>query len=156
MGRRNGRLASTLRNLELLRRALDAAERELGSLGDYIERGRPTAEQAATAQRSITQWQQTRDERQQALLAEVARLRQVWPAVISKWATTHQTIYTGVARHYRDRADKDRLGYRTQIFIAEQAVAHWAEVAKGQRDFVLDNDALMRHHRALVRHHWGF
>ena len=142
----------TLHRLESLRRIVEAAEHEAGSLYDYLDRGRPDAEEKIETWGRISQERGGANEAQSQLAQLVTYVRQHSPALIDRWVDTHLAIYREILR--LGRAGRDPMPL--EPYVAAQASAAWEQVRSGQRDFVIGNGYVMRHHQDIVAKHFGF
>lgn len=142
----------TLHRLESLRRIVEAAEHEAGSLYDFLDRGRPDTEAAVETWGQINQGSGEAAEAKSQLAQLVSQLRQHSPALIDRWVDTHLAIYREILR--LGRAGRDPMPL--EPYVAAQASAAWEQVRSGQRDFVIGNGYVMRHHQDIVAKHFGF
>ncbi len=141
-----------LHRLETLRRTIEASQHEAGSLYDYLDRGRPDADQKFETWVEINQQRQASTEAHTRLAQLVSYLRQHSPALIDLWVDTHQAIYREIQR--LGRAGRDPMPL--EPYVSAQALAAWEQVRTGQREFVIGNGYVMRHHQDLITKHFGF
>ena len=142
----------TLHRLESLRRIVEAAEHEAGSLYDYLDRGRPDTEVKIETWGQINKESGGANEAKSQLAQLVTFVRHHSPALIDRWVDTHLAIYHEIQR--LGRAGRDPMPL--EAYVAAQAKAAWEQVRSGQREYVIGNGYVMRHHQDIVTKHFGF
>ncbi len=135
--------------LETLRQRLDKIRNTIGTAYDYLDRGRPDAEQRVSATERIARMEAEGDALEARLAAEVYRLRVEAPAVIEAWIGLHLSVLDDVLAETADAAYLSRADVRH--FVAEETVAAWRSVQDGARSYVHINPYYLDDYQARLQ-----
>ncbi|MBN1372673.1 MAG: hypothetical protein JW987_12100 [Anaerolineaceae bacterium] len=128
--------ADLIQCLEELRRQAEAAENHAGSLGDYLDRARPSETEAREAYEEM---QRSRAEAE-GFIAELsnllAQLRRDAPEAVAAWAERHRAACQAM-RAGTPARDQDFLA--TRDFVIGETLAEWEKVLRGEQDYVRIN-----------------
>jgi hypothetical protein len=137
-----------LLDLETLRQGLDHLRSALGSMSDYLDRGRPDAEQRAATAQQIARGEAEAEALEARLAAEVYRLRTEASAVIDAWIELHLAVLDEILT---ETAGADYLSHDdVRHFVAQETVAAWRAVADGSRAYVHINAAYLEDYEARL------
>jgi hypothetical protein len=137
-----------LLDLERLRQELDKARNTIGMTYDYLDYGRPDAEQKASAERSIAVMQRQADALDARLAAEVRRLRREAPIVIDAWVGLHLSVLDDILQ---ETTGADYLSHDDiRHFVAKQTISAWREVLDGSRTYVHINVGFLDDYEARL------
>ena len=120
--------------LEKLRQELEKVEQENGNLSDYLDRGRPNAEQEQQTLKQMAQNEQRSVELRAQLRDQLVTLRAHKPKVIEEWVQWHNEICQRIL------AESEGTKARSaRDLVARETLANWDKVLKGEEDFVSIN-----------------
>lgn len=147
-----------LRDLELLHRRFNDVRHLLGSICDYLDRGRPSPDQ----ERATWAEEKVAEERAASFDLELADLvalvRQTNMVLLDRWVDLHQEIL----REAKTEIECDQSNYhdegftKTALFVINREVEEWEEVRAGGRYYVISNRYFLRHIDRLARKHFDF
>jgi len=146
-------------DLEKLRQQVERVENQIGSLSDYLDRGKPSEQQQQQTAKQIAAQTNHSAALQAQLHDRLAALRASQPHVIEQWVQWHREICQ------RIMAETD--GHRQQKvrqMLAGQTLEAWKKVLRGNQDTVLINwyflddygKEVARAIRAQQRRWWKF
>lgn len=120
------------RLLENLRREIDELQGAAGSLGDYIDRGRPGPAEAKEAYDSMER-QRAEAGRLRARLQElVAALRRDGPEILAAWTGAHARVCRSLLLTLPDQSEDDK----TARFVARATLEAWEKLPDGGESFI--------------------
>ena len=125
-----------IQRLEDLRRRAEAAENHAGSLGDYLDRGRPSE---AKAQEAYDEMRRSRAEAEgiiTELSALLTQLRRDAPGAVADWAERHRAACQAMRA---DQTPRDQDFLFTRDFVIGETLAEWDKVLRGEQDYVRIN-----------------
>ena len=131
--------------LEQLRQKVEQVEYQIGSLSDYLDRGKPNESQQQQAIMQIAAYQ----EQSAALRAQlherfvVARAEQ--PHAIEQWVQWHRDICQRILAETGSQAQR---GVRQ--WVARETLRAWDNVARGEQEVVLINPSFLEDYRGEV------
>ncbi|MBU2496174.1 MAG: hypothetical protein KJ935_06740 [Candidatus Omnitrophica bacterium] len=147
-----------LRDLELLHRRLEELRHLLGSICDYLDRGRPSPDQERATWAAEKVAEETATALDQKLEGLVALARRTDPALLDRWVDLHQAVLreakTEIEGEESDNSDEGFV--RTALFVINQETEKWEEVRAGGRYHVIGNRYFLRHNDRIARKHFGF
>jgi len=118
--------------LERLRREIDDLQGAAGSLGDYIDRGRPSPVEAKEAYDSMERQRAEAGRLRARLQALVETLRRVGPEILVAWAEAHARVCRALLLTLPDKSDDDK----TARFVARTALEAWEKLPGGGESFI--------------------
>jgi hypothetical protein len=145
-----------LKTLETLRRRLETVRYQIGSMSDYLDRGRPTPDEAQKTQAAMAQQGAAAADLEAQLVVMVVAYRQDKPQIIRQWVSTHQAIFRELNAYFEAHQAEDAYAYRLEQYVTTQAIAEWEKVQSGELDFVINNSYVMGKQQDVVRKHFGF
>lgn len=138
-------LAETTR-LEKLRQKIEDVEYESGDRADYLDRGRPNADEAKRAPARIDEL----NSQSRALKAElkqlIAAVRTEQPQAFEEWINYH----TGILHKIADEKGTD-TNAKTRGLVARNTLQEWEKVRAGEQDYVGINWYFLKDYKASVR-----
>ena len=149
-------MTEPLEALETTRRHLDAIRHQIGSMSDYLDRGRPTAEEMQKTQVAMARQEEEAAELEAQLVVMVQATRLSQPPVIDQWVNTYQAIFQELNAYFESHQAEDAYGYRLERYVTAQAITEWEKVRSGELDFVINNGYVMRNRQSVVQKHFGF
>ena len=114
-------LLQQVRRLEHLRRDIDNLQGAAGSLGDYIDRGRPSPAEEAEAYETMQAHRGEADRLRGALKAQVESLRRECPEILALWAGAHECVCS----HYLESLPRGSDNAETSRYVARTALEGW-------------------------------
>ncbi len=140
-----------VRELEAMRLQISAAQSESGSLSDYVDLGRPSAEARAKAEARMDDLGRQITTLTARMEQQVNQYRQQQPAVIQQWVELHlglcrELAAAPVAPNAKP-GDKDLMS----VFIAKQTIAEWEKVLAGQQAYFPINTVWMKDYEGQIR-----
>ncbi len=145
-----------LHPLETLRRRLETVRHDIGSMSDYLDRGRPNSDEAQKTHTSIAHQEKLVTDLEKQLVAMVKAHRKKQPYLIDQWAAIYQAIFQELNAYFESHQAEDAYAYRLERHVTAQAIEEWAKVRSGELDFVINNGYVMRDRQAVVQKHFGF
>ncbi|MCP5094230.1 MAG: hypothetical protein GY943_01625 [Chloroflexi bacterium] len=145
-----------LHTLETLRRQLEAIRHEIGSMSDYLDRGRPSPEEAQKTHASMAQQEKVAADLERQLTVMVKAHRRNQPRLIDQWATIYQAIFQELNACFETHQEEDVYAYRLERHVTAQAIEKWGKVRSGELDFVINNGSVMGKRQAVVQRYFGF
>ncbi len=118
--------------LERLRREIDDLQGSAGSLGDYIDRGRPSPAEANEAYEEMERLRLDAGRLRARLRDLVETLRQDAPEVIAAWAAAHARVCRSLLASLPDRSEDEQ----TARFVARAALEAWEKLPAGGETFI--------------------
>ena len=123
--------------LEDLRREIDDLQGAAGSLGDYIDRGRPSPEEEKAAYDAMQEHDQKARQARTRLAAQVQALRRDCPEILSIWTEAH----IRVCRSFLDTLPATGDDAQTARYVAKSTMEAWQRLPHGGESFVTANTA---------------
>ena len=123
------------RRLEGLRREIDDLQWAAGSLGDYIDRGRPSPEKEKGAYEAMQEHAQNARQARTRLAAQVQALRKDCPEILSTWAEAH----IRVCRFFLDTLPATGDDAQTARYVAKSTMEAWQQLPHDGETFVTAN-----------------
>ncbi len=145
-----------LKTLETLRRRLEAVRYQIGSMSDYLDRGRPTPDEARKTRAAMADQEAAAADLETQLVAMIAAYRQNEPHLIRQWVSIHQAILRELNAYFAAHQAENAYAYRLERYVTAQAVEEWEKVQSGELDFVINNWYVMGKQQDVVRKHFGF
>lgn len=118
--------------LERLRREIDDLQGAAGSLGDYIDRGRPGPAEEKEAIEAMERHRSDAGRLRARLRALVEALRRDGPEILAVWADAHARVCRSLLLSLPDKSDDDK----TARFVARSTLAAWEQLAAGGETFI--------------------
>lgn len=132
--------------LEKLRQQIEDVEYEWGSLGDYLDRGKPNAAEQKKAQENIEKLK-TQSGQLKAKLHELAlATRSDKPDAFEEWVKVHKDMLTQILNE--DAKDKD---VKVRKHVATGTLAEWDQVLAGEKEYVGINWYFLKAYKENVR-----
>lgn len=138
-------LAETMK-LEKIRQAIEDAERESGSMSDYLDRGNPNTAQAKHAREMMDKHDQTAKALQAELKELIAQTRAQNPQAIDEWVEYHAGFLRAILADATKSADA-----AVRRNLAKQALEEWQKVRAGEQVYVRINWYFFKDYREAVR-----
>ena len=125
------------RRLEALRREIDDLQGAAGSLGDYIDLGRPTPSEADAAFDQMQAYRQSAEQDRQRLQAQVEAYRQSCPEILSAWAGAHCRVCRAILEaDFPPGSDA-----QTARYVARTTLEAWEALPQAGETFIGINTA---------------
>ncbi len=118
--------------LERRRREIDDLQGAAGSLGDYIDRGRPGPAEEKEAYDFMERHRQDAGRLRARLQALVETLRRDGPEILAVWANAHARVCRSLLLTLPDKSDDDK----TARFVARAALEAWEKLPGGGESFI--------------------
>ena len=118
--------------LERRRREIDDLQGAAGSLGDYIDRGRPSPVEAKEAYDSMERQRAEAGRLRARLQALVETLRCDGPEILVAWADAHARVCRALLQSLPDKSDDDK----TARFVARTTLEAWEKLPSGGESFI--------------------
>ncbi|MCU0235571.1 MAG: hypothetical protein MUC72_00625 [Acidobacteria bacterium] len=113
--------------LERLRREIDDLQGAAGSLGDYIDHGRPNPAEEKEARETMDRHRQDAGRLRARLQALVEALRRAGPEILAVWANAHARVCRSLLFTLPDKSDDDK----TARFVARSILEAWEKFPNG-------------------------
>lgn len=123
--------------LESQRRELNTLRNRLGSLQDYLDRGRPSSEEEARTRARMREQKRLLEERERLFSKHLQILRRTDPDTVRAWVEQHLAALDEIinAPPPPDFSRSETM-QSTRLFVAENTADAWQEVLEGTRDYV--------------------
>lgn len=108
--------------LEALRREIDELQSAAGSLGDYIDRGRPSPQEEHEAHESMLRYRQEAEQLSKKLQTQVEILRKDCPKILTTWAEAHRRTCRYFLSSFRLKREEDTQVMR---YVAQTTLEAW-------------------------------
>jgi len=125
--------------LERRRREIDDLQGAAGSLGDYIDRGRPSPAEEKEAHDSMERYRFDAERLRAKLRTLVETLRKDCPEIVAAWANAHGRVCCSLLNSLPDKSDDDK----TARFVATETLASWQKLPGDGETFIGINTAWM-------------
>lgn len=132
-------LHECLKDLETIRRDADAAGRQYGSLGDYIDRGHPNVAERRQAFEDMSAADARAREAVGRLKALIADLNRRIPGAVAFWAERHKAV----CRLFLDGHPGPSAELSVIRHVAQETHEEWEKVAQGTVHFVGINEVYL-------------
>ena len=132
--------------LERRRREIDDLQGAAGSLGDYIDRGRPSPAEEKEAYDSMERHRLEADRLRAQLQALVETLRNDCPEILAAWADAHARVCRSLLNSLPDKSDDDK----TARFVATETLAAWQKLPEAGETFIGINTAWLEGYLELL------
>lgn len=118
--------------LEALRMIIDDLQGAAGSLGDYIDRGRPDPAQAKEAFETMERQRREADQLRLRLTELVEERRRLCPEILTVWANAHAKVCRSLLASLPDKSEDDK----TARYVAKETLQAWQKLPKGGEAFI--------------------
>lgn len=118
--------------LERLRREIDDLQGSAGSLGDYIDRGRPSPAEADEAFAEMERHRRDAERLRARLRSLVETLRRDAPEILAAWATAHARVCRSLLASLPDRSEDEQ----TARFVARTILEAWEKLPQAGETFI--------------------
>lgn len=135
--------------LEGLRRLIDDLQGAAGSLGDYIDRGRPNPAEEEQALASMEQQRRDADRLRLRLEELVEERRRLCPEILGVWAAAHVSVCRFLLASLPGQSDDDK----TARFVAKETLAAWQKLPEDGETFIAINTAWLQGYLELLEKH---
>jgi len=132
--------------LESLRRAIDDLQGAAGSLGDYIDRGRPNPAEEKEAYDFMERHRQDADRLRVKLKDLVEERRCVCPEILVVWANAHIRVCRSLLASLPNKGDDDK----TARYVAKETLDAWQKLPAGGETFIGINTAWLAGYPELL------
>lgn len=129
-------LAELAQRLEELRRKAEAAENHAGSLGDYLDRARPSEAEAREAYEEMQRSRAEADGFIAELSGLLSQLRRDTPEAVAAWTERHRAACQAMRA---DQTSRDQDFLSTRDFVIGETLAEWEKVLRGEQNYVRIN-----------------
>jgi hypothetical protein len=131
--------------LERLRQDVALYSSLAGNLADYLDRGRPSGDQARKAEADRASYDQSEAQARRALSAYLGELRAAAPRVVREWADYHIAICKRILKEEDPGPQSDGLvsDQSVRLYVARETLAAWRKVRRGEEDMVSINPAFL-------------
>ncbi len=146
----------SLEALETLRRRLETIRHQTGSMSDYLDRGRPSPDEAQKTHAAMAEQEAAAAELEAQLAEMVQAYRQNKPHLIRQWVNIYQTIFQELNAYFAAHQAENVYAYRLERYVTAQAIEEWAKVQSGELDFVINNSYVMGKQQDVVCKYFGF
>lgn len=120
------------RKLEALRRDIDDLQGAAGSLGDYIDRGRPSPAEEIESLEAMRRHSEEAAKRRLELRALVEALRNTCPEILATWAGAHQRV----CRFFLASLPETGDDAQTARFVARSSLDAWSALPHQGETFI--------------------
>lgn len=118
--------------LERLRREIDDLEGAAGNLGDYLDRGRPSPDEAKEAHEAMERHRREAGRLRAQLRELVETLRRDGPEILVLWAAAHVRVCRSLLASLPDKSDDER----TARFVARSTLEAWEKLPADGESFI--------------------
>ncbi|MBN2148265.1 MAG: hypothetical protein JW726_12810 [Anaerolineales bacterium] len=132
-------------HLENLRRAAESAARHSGMTADYLDLGRPDEIQRLAAEESMRSDLALFAEYQDQLVRALKSARKHSPQAVETWVRLHLTVCDWILCE----SPAEHHDHNTRSYLAEQTLAAWKRVQKGEQSYVSTNASFLDDYDAL-------
>ncbi len=135
--------------LERRRREIDDLQGAAGSLGDYIDRGRPGPAEEKEAYDSMESQRAEAGRLRARLQALVETMRRDCPEILVAWANAHARVCRALLLTLPDKSDDDK----TARFVARETLSAWQKLPEAGETFIGVNTAWLEGYPELLEQH---
>ncbi|MFT3893282.1 MAG: hypothetical protein QM730_16760 [Anaerolineales bacterium] len=132
--------------LEQLRRKIEDAEFAIGDQSDYLDLGKPNAQQAKSAQETISRMKGKSQELQAALHETIATVRRENPEALQEWVNYHKNI---LERIIAEPTSNTHTKVRQNV--ARETLQQWEKVLSGEQEYVNINWHYLKDYKAEAK-----
>jgi hypothetical protein len=132
--------------LEQLRRKIEDAEFTIGDQSDYLDLGKPNAQQAKSAQETISRMKIKSSELKSALHDLIATVRRENPQAIEEWVKLHKDI---LERIIAEPTSNTHTKVRQNV--ARETLLEWEKVRTGEQEYVNINWHYLKDYKAEAK-----
>lgn len=118
--------------LEMLRRSIDDLYSSAGSLGDYIDRGRPSEQERRQAYDDMERCRQEAERQRAVLEQRVESLRRDAPEILQLWSDAH----VRACQFFLDTLPETSEDARTARYVALTGQQAWQQFPGAGPDFI--------------------
>lgn len=136
------------RQLEKIRQEVDDWLYAAGSLGDYLDLGRPTPQEAEHAMEQMEEYRQHAERVSDQLQEQVDAYRQSCKAIIQDWTAVHMRA----CQFYLDTLPSEGIDVQTSRYVARTSQEAWQELLEGGETFIGDYPMWLEGYRQRVEH----
>jgi len=131
--------------LEALRSEAERLGRAAGSLGDYLDRGHPGADEATRAMADMHRYQREYEEALSDLSAALILVRAEEPEAVAEWVAWHRAwCQRVIAEGTPPSVPNEPISTQAvRLYVAKETMGLWEQVLHGQRDYVSINEYFM-------------
>lgn len=132
--------------LEQLRRKIEDAEFTIGDQSDYLDLGRPDAQQAKSAQETISRMKVKSKELQASLHELIGAVRNEKPEALQEWVNYHKDI---LERIIAEPTSNTHTKVRQNT--ARETLQQWEKVLSGEQEYVNINWHYLKDYKAEAK-----
>lgn len=136
------------RQLEKIRQEVDDWLFAAGSLGDYLDLGRPTPQEAEQAMQQMEEYRQNAKRVGDQLQEQVDAYRLTCAGIIQCWAEAHMRA----CKFYLDTLPSEGMDAQTSRYVARTSLEAWQELLAGGETFIVDYPMWLEGYRQRVEH----
>ena len=135
----------TIKALETARLEIEALQTRIGSIGDYLDLGRPSPEDKAKAEAFILKNRLKVQAMEAEFKITLQTCRATQPALLERWVQTHLDTLAEIITKIENAEALDRNA-KTRIYVAKTSLAEWQEVLADKRDYVSINTHFLKNY----------
>ncbi len=137
--------------LEDLRREIDDLQGAAGSLGDYIDRGRPNPVEEKEAYEVMERQRRDAERLRLRLQERVKERRRLCPEILIVWANAHVKVCRSLLASLPEQSEDGR----TARFVAKETMDAWKKLPKSGETFIGVNTAWLAGYLELLEKELG-
>ena len=132
--------------LEQLRRKIEDAEFTIGDQSDYLDLGKPNAQQAKSAKETISRMEIKSKEFKAALHEMIGTVRREKPEALAEWVNYHKDI---LERIIAEPTSNTHTKVRQNT--ARETLQQWEKVLTGEQEYVNINWHYLKDYKAEAK-----
>ena len=126
-----------IKDLESERLQLAKLHKDLGSMQDYLDRGRPSSEEQSKVSALMKEKELLLDEREKIYNNHLQILRQTEPNIVSEWVGQHLAVIDAIINTPQSSDMKiSEKSLPVRLHVAHKTADEWREVLVGARNYV--------------------
>ena len=122
--------------LESRRLELAKLHQDLGSMQDYLDRGRPSSEEQAKVSALMKEKELLLAEREKLYKNHLQALRQAEPDIVSAWVGQHLAVIDAIINTPPSDLTISEKNLPVRLHVAHKTADEWREVLTGTRNYV--------------------
>jgi len=137
--------------LEGLRMTIDDLQGAAGSLGDYIDRGRPDPAEAKEAFATMERQRREADRLRLRLGELVEERRRLCPEILVVWSGAHVNVCCSLLAQLPEKSEDDK----TARFVARETLEAWQKLPEAGETFIAIHAAWLEGYLELLKKELG-
>lgn len=135
----DGSMDERVVRLERLRQEVELWSWQEGNLGDYLDKGNPSDQDAKRARAAMKESERATGDAKRRLITLTAEMRMQSPAVVADWTGRHMAILRRILAKPDQGSADPGSDQSVRLHVARETLRKWQRVAAGEGEVVLIN-----------------